>query len=83
MNYKKEAERMLKTYNMSPAEEELVRNHFQEVIEKFLNMDDRTHDILTDYFTKWICGECPKARLNYWMKKTNTTVEELNIWMTW
>ena len=74
---------MLNNYNLSATEEEIVRNHFQETIEKFLNMSEETLETRCSYFDKWLMGEAPKARLNYWMKKTNTTVEEINIWMTW
>ena len=83
VNYKKEAEYLLNRYNWNDKELELIRDHFEDICEKFFAMPEEIHDMLCDTFTAWCCGEVKKAKLNYWIKKTNTTVEELNIWLTW
>ena len=57
-------------------------SRLQEVLEKFWAMDEATEAKLIEAFNLWLDG-APKKRLNYWMKKTNTTVEELNIYMTY
>ena len=83
INYAAEATRLLNEYKgWTPAEETIIRTHFQETLEKFFNMEESTLDKLIEAFNMWLDG-APKARLNYWIRKTNTTVEELNIYMTW
>lgn len=77
------AKEMLDRYNWTPVEEEIIKTRFEEVLEKFWNMPEEVADKLFGYFDKWLMGECPKARLNYWMRKTGTTVEELNIYATY
>ena len=82
INYTAEASRLLNDYQWTPAEETIIRTRFQETLEKFFHMEEATQDKLIEAFNMWLDG-APKRRLNYWMKKTGTTVEELNIFMTW
>ena len=79
----KEAAYLLDRYTWTPEEEKIIRTQFSDIVEKFSNMDELSYEKVTGYFTSWLLGEAPKARLNYWMRKTKTTVEELNIWMTY
>ena len=74
---------LLTHYNWTPVEEELIQNHFEDICNKFANMSDYEYDKLFTYFDKWLLGECPKSRLNYWMRKTGTSIEELNIFATY
>lgn len=55
---------------------------YEPIAEKIYNLPDKEYYKLIDYFQKWLMGEAPKARLNYWLKKTCVTEKELNIWMT-
>lgn len=50
--------------------------------EKFDALDEKTYDCLCDCFTSWLAGDMPKARLNYWMRKTGINEAMLNIWHT-
>ena len=80
--YTKAAADLLNHYNWTPAEARIIKTRLQEVLEKFWAMDEDTEAKLVEAFNLWLDG-APKKRLNYWMKKTNTTVEELNIYMTY
>ena len=56
---------------------------YEVIAEKVRNLDDNTFEKVDTYFEAWLFGECPKARLNYWLKKANLTEAEYNIWKTW
>ena len=80
--YTKAAADLLNHYNWTPTEARIIKTRLQEVLEKFWAMDEDTEAKLVEAFNLWLDG-APKKRLTYWMKKTNTTVEELNIYMTY
>ena len=70
-------------WKWNDAEKELLETiGYTTIQEKIDNLNDYEFNKLTDYFNDWIMGTKPKARLNYWMKKTGITVEMLNIWYT-
>ena len=55
---------------------------YDAIREKIDNLPDYDFEKINDYFNDWLMGTTPKKRLNYWLKKTGITVEELNIWYT-
>jgi len=70
-------------YNWNEAEIETLKKYgIDKIYEIFEELDDNTFDHLDMYYMGWLFGETPKARLNYWMKKTNITLEMLNIYFT-
>lgn len=70
-------------YNWTAAEvETLTTFGIEKIDEIFAELDDNTFDHIDLYFNAWLMGEAPKARLNYWMKKANVTVEMVNIYFT-
>jgi len=75
---------LIKYYKWSEKELELLETiGYETISQKMSDLDEETFDKVTEYFEKWLLGEVRKDRLNYWLKKTNLTVEELNIWMTY
>jgi len=74
---------LLARYNWNAEEMELLKTIGYEGIAALLDaLDDTAYNKLCDYFTGWLMGENPKARLNYWMHKTGITEAMLNIWYT-
>ena len=55
---------------------------YDAIREKIDNLPDSDFEKINDLFNDWLMGTAPKKRLNYWLKKTGLTVEELNIWYT-
>ena len=55
---------------------------YDAIREKIDNLPDSDFEKINNYFNDWLIGKAPKKRLNYWLKKTGLTVEELNIWYT-
>ena len=53
-----------------------------KIYQIFADLDDDTFDRLDYWFNAWLMGTAPKARLNYWLKKTGITLEMLNIYFT-
>jgi hypothetical protein len=53
-----------------------------KIYQIFADLDDDTFDRLDYWFNAWLMGITPKARLNYWLKKTGITLEMLNIYFT-
>ena len=79
----KTTENILNRWNWNAEEVETLETlGYEGVVEKFEALDDSAYDKLCDYFTGWLLGDKPKARLNYWMKKTGINEAMLNIWHT-
>ncbi len=56
---------------------------YEPIRETFRNLSDNDFEMLLLHFDRWIDKEEPKRILNYWLKKTGLTVEEVNIWCTY
>lgn len=79
----KTTKNILNRWNWSKEDIETLETlGYEGIVEKFEALDDSTYNKLTDYYTDWLLGDKPKARLNYWMKKTGITEPMLNIWCT-
>lgn len=84
MNFAKETDRLINNYSWNEKELALLNGEgFAPIYEKFYSMNDDLFDTVTEKFTDWLLGIIKKSDLNYWLKKANVTVEELNIYMTW
>ena len=74
---------ILDRWNWDAEEVEILETvGYEGIAEKFDVLEDSVYDKLCDYYTAWLLGDKPKARLNYWMKKTGITEPMLNIWHT-
>ena len=70
-------------YSWTPAEIATLETlGIDRIDEIFAEMADTTFEKLSNYYTGWLLGENPKARFNYWAKKTGVTEEMVNIYLT-
>ena len=76
-------EEILDRYDWNEAEITTLQTlGIDKIVCMITELDDNTFDRLDMWFNAWLIGEAPKARLNYWLKKTGITVEMLNIYYT-
>lgn len=74
---------LLNNYKWNSEELEVLNTiGYEGVNDKVVNLDDNIFNKVDELFEAWLFGECPKAKLNYWMKKANLTDAEWNIWKT-
>ena len=74
---------LLARYNWNAEEMDLLKSiGYEGIAALFDALDDTAYNKLCDYFTGWLMGENPKARLNYWTRKTGISEAMLNIWYT-
>lgn len=53
---------------------------YEEISEILAKVSDEVFEKLNYWFDKWVFGEAPKARVNYWLKKVGITEDEYWIW---
>lgn len=53
---------------------------YEEISAILVALDDQTFDKLMQWFDRYTFGECPKARVNYWLAKVGITLDELWLW---
>ena len=79
----KETKNFIETYKLNKAElETLKTENIEDIVEKVANLEEEIFEKVFEYFDKWLFGEAPKARFNYWLKKAGLTEAEANIWAT-
>lgn len=75
--------KVLEHWDWNNEEIEVLKTIGYEAIDKKIcDLTDYAFEKIMDYYTGWLLGENPKARLNYWMKKTGINEAMLNIWNT-
>lgn len=76
-------QQIINRWNWNPEEIHLLNTvGYEGIAERLAALDDVTFDKLITYFNQWLDGTAPKARLNYWTRKTGITEPMLNIWCT-
>lgn len=53
---------------------------YEEISEILASVSDEVFEKLIYWFDKWVFGEAPKARANYWLKKVGITEDEFWLW---
>jgi hypothetical protein len=53
---------------------------YEEISEILANVADEVFEKLNYWFDKWVFGEAPKARANYWLNKVGITEDEYWMW---
>lgn len=76
---------LIEDYDWNEKELEILKTKgFKSIVVKIDTIPEEIFfEKILKYFDGWLMKENKKAKLNYWLKKYNLSIEELNIWCTY